>query len=113
MKKLTLIVVAISLLASVNLFAQRETDIEGSKDYSLVSRFSDAVIEWYQVKNFDRYYMLSLRDNKLEPYEINGKITRIQYSSHTIHSVFEIFKSYENALKNAGFEILLTLDKTN
>lgn len=113
MKKVTVIFAVIALMFSANLFAQRTTDIEGSKDYSLVSRFSGSVIEWYQLKNFDRYYMLSLKDNKLEPFEINGKITRIQYSSQPQHSVFEIFKSYENALKNAGFEILLTLDKTN
>ncbi len=57
--------------------------------------------------------MLSLKDNKLDKYEIDGKITRIQYESQKEHSVFEVYKSYETALKNAGFKILLTLDKTN
>ncbi len=104
---------AVVLIISTNLFAQRTRDIKGGKDYPLVSRFSGTVIEWYQVKNFDRYYMLSLKDNKLDRYEIDGKVTRIQYSSQKEHSVFEIYKSYESALKNAGFEILLMLDKTN
>jgi uncharacterized protein YxeA len=67
MKKASVILTAVVIMISTNLFAQRETDIEGSKDYSLISRFSGSVIEWYQLKNFDRYYMLSLRDNKLEP----------------------------------------------
>ncbi len=57
--------------------------------------------------------MLSLKDNKLDKYEIDGKVTRIQYESQKEHSFFEIYKSYETALKNAGFKILLTLDKTN
>jgi len=112
MKKVTLIL-AVALMISTNLFAQRTSDIAGSKDYPLVSRFKGSLIAWYQIKNFDRYYMLSLKDNKLDKYEIDGKITRIQYESQKEHSVFEIYKSYENALKNAGFEILLTLDKTN
>ncbi len=98
---------------STNIFAQKTSDIDGAKDYPLVSRFQGSFIAWEQVKNFDRYYMLSLKDNKLDKYEIDGKITRIQYESQKEHSVFEIYKSYENALKNAGFKILLTLDKTN
>lgn len=113
MKKLTLILAVAALMISTDLFAQRTTDIEGSKDYSLISRFKGSVIEWYQVKNFDRYYMLSLKGNTLDKYEIDGKITRIQFSSQPDHSVFEIYKSYEMALKNAEFDILLTLDKTN
>ena len=113
MKKTTLILVAVASMISTNLFAQKNTDIKGSKDYSMVSRFKDSYIASYQVKNFDRYYMLSLKDNKLDKYEIDGKITRIQYKSQKEHSVFEIYKSYENALKNAGFKILLMLDKTN
>lgn len=113
MKKSVYVLSIIAIMISTNLFAQRTTDIEGSKDYSLVSRFQSSVIEWYQVSKFDRYYMLSLKGSTLDKYEIDGKITRIQYSSQPQHSVFEIFKSYENALKNGGFEILLTLDKTN
>lgn len=113
MKKVTLILVMVTLMISTNLFAQRTNDIKSGKDYPLVSRFKGSFIAWYQVKNFDRYYMLSLKGNTLDKYEIDGKITRIQYESQKEHSVYEIYKSYENALKNAGFEILLTLDKTN
>ncbi len=113
MKKLAFLSLLLSLMVSSSLFAQRTSDTEGSKDYPLVSRFKGSFIEWYQVKNFDRYYMLSLKGNTLDKYEINGKITRIQYVSQPEHSVFEIFKSYETALKNAGFQILLKLDKTN
>lgn len=113
MKKVILILTTISLMISTNLFAQRTSDIEGGKDYPLVSRFSGSIMEYYQLNNFDRYYMLTLKDNKLDKYEIDGKVTRIQYSSQKEHSVFEIYKSYENALKDAGFAILLTLDKTN
>jgi len=113
MKKVTLIFVIVALMFATNLFAQRTTDIEGGKDYPLVSRFKGSVIEWYQNNDFDRYFILSLKDNNLTPYEVNGKITRIQYSTGKEHSVFEISKSYENALKNAGFNILVSLDESN
>lgn len=113
MKKVTLIIVITVLFFSTNLLAQRTTDIEGSKDYPLVSRFKGSVIEWYQNKNFDRYFILSLKDNKISNYEVDGKITRIQYSVGKEHSVFEIYKSYESALKTAGFDILTMLDDKN
>jgi len=113
MKKIALVFVVAAIMISTNLFAQRTSDIAGGKDYPLVSRFQGSYIDWYQEKNFDRYFMLSLKDNNLDKYEIDGKIVRIQYDSQKGHSVFEIYKSYENALKNARFEILLVLDKTN
>jgi len=113
MKKVTLVLVVVALMISTNLFAQRTKDIEGSKDYPLVSRFKGSVIEWYQIRNFDRYFILSLQDNKISNYEVDGKITRIQYSVGKEHSVFEIYKSYENSLKETGFEILTTLNDEN
>ncbi|TRZ47984.1 MAG: hypothetical protein D4S01_11195 [Dehalococcoidia bacterium] len=113
MKKITLIFVVFTMMISTNLFAQKTTDIEGGKDYPLVSRFKSSVIEWYQNKNFDRYFILSLKDHKISNYEIDGKTTRIQYSVGKEHSVFEIYKSYENALKKTGFDILTMLDDKN
>ena len=113
MKKVTLILAVVAMMISTNLFAQRTNDIEGGKDYPLVSRFKGSIMEWYQVRNFDRYFILSLKDNKISNYEVDGKITRIQYSVGKEHSVFEIYKSYENSLKESGFEILTTLNDKN
>jgi len=113
MKKSAFLFSIVALMISTNLFAQKTTDIEGSKDYPLVSRFKGSIIEWYQVRNFDRYFILSLNDNKISNFEIDGKITRIQYSVGKEHSVFEIFNSYENSLKGSDFEILTTLNDKN
>ena len=113
MKKAAYLFASTLFLLSTNLFAQRTTDIEGGKDYPLISRFKGSVIEWQQQKNFDRYFILTLKDNKLTSREIDGKITRIQYSAGKEHSAFEIGKSYENALQNAGFEILTALNEHN
>jgi len=108
-----IILAALAVLLAINLQAQHNKDVSGSKDFPLVSRFDGSIIQWYQHKNFDRYFLLSLKDNKLDRYEIDGEITRIQYASQKDRTVFEIFKSYESALKNHGFKILLELDKTN
>ncbi len=102
-----------ALMAPLALCAQRTADIDGAEDYPLVSRFAGSVIAWYEVKDFDRYYVLSLAGDQLTPNEVEGKITRIQYSAGEGHSVFEISKSYENALKKAGFAITLALDEKN
>ena len=100
-------------MVSTNLFAKQTGDIAGGKDYPLVSRFKDSHIVWHNLKQFDRYYILLLKGNKLHKKEIDGKIIRIQYESQKRHSVFEIYKSYEIALKQGGFKILLTLNKRN
>ena len=113
MKKVTLILGIIALMVSTNLIAQSTSDIDGAKDYPLVSRFQGSVIEWYQIRNFDRYFILSVKDNKISNYEIDGKITRIQYAVGKEHSAFEIYKSYENSLKASGFKILTTLNDKN
>lgn len=42
------VVSAIFLLLVSNVFAQRTTDVENSKDYPLVSRFKGAIIEFYK-----------------------------------------------------------------
>jgi OmpA-OmpF porin, OOP family len=107
------ILMIIFVLISTNAFAQSETDVSGSKDYSLVSRFKGSIIQWYEHKNFDRYYLLELKDHQLSPKEIAGDITRIQYSAGKEHSIFEISTSYKTALQNAGFNITLSLNEQN
>ena len=97
------------LLATSVAFAQDE-DIRGSKDHSLISRFSGSVIIHYEVKKFDKY-ILPLgkldKERKLSKSQrLEGKITRIQYKAPEDRSTLEIYRNYELALKKAGFEIL-------
>ena len=63
MKKLTLILVAVTLLSSSNLFAQRTTDIKGAKDYPLVSRFEGSVIEFYKATKWGTYKLPVFKDD--------------------------------------------------
>jgi len=112
-RKAILLALLLFSVSSIDVLAQSKTDVSGSKDYPLVSRFTGSVIEWFQNKNYDRYFVLSLKDNKISNYEVDGKITRIQYSVGKEHSIFEVSSSYKRALKKSGFEILTTLDDKN
>ncbi len=110
MKRFNVLLIAALLLLPLNLFSQ---DASGTKDVPYLTRFNGSKIIWQEAKNFDRYYLLSLKDDKLNPYEIEGKILRTQYQAGEEHSVFEIYKSYEQALKNDSYKILITLDEKN
>ena len=113
MKKVTLIFTVVALMISTNLFAQQETDVEGSKDHSLISRFPNSVIVVYTQHEFDEYTLpLGNRpeEGKLfKKLNLEGKVTRIQYAGIPKNRSFlEVYRNYENALKNAGFEILFS-----
>ena len=113
MKKVTLILATVALMISTNLFAQRETDVEGSKDHPLISRFPSSVIVVYAQHEFDEYTIpLGNRpeeDKLFKKLNIEGKVTRIQYAGIPKNRSFlEVYRNYEIALKNAGFEILFS-----
>lgn len=113
MKRISLLLVTLLIFSVCTSFAFSAKDVPGSKDYPLVSRFKGSVIQWYQKKNFDKYYLLELKDKQLMPRVVEGRITRIQYTAGREHSIFEIVKSYEAALKDAGFTVFLTLNENN
>ncbi len=95
-------------------------DIEGSQDHPLISRFAGSKILFYHQVQYDEHYLVlgsvewerdadqnlvsTITDGKW----LEGKVTRIQYEAPEGHSTLEIFRSYENALKNAEFEILFS-----
>ena len=105
---------AFVLLLGMNggLSLAHEDDVEGSSDHPLISRFPNSVIIYYEVKEFDEYILpLGELDGERELSEskrLAGKVTRIQYRAPKDRSTFEIYHSYESALKDSGFEILLS-----
>ena len=119
MKKAIFIFTVIALFISTSISGQerRDTDIEGGKDHLLISRFKGSVMEFYEHKNYDLYtIVLGFNENgeANKVVDVEGEITRIQYSSSEDHSVLEIFRNYEIALKNANFNISFSCsDKTS
>jgi len=112
MKKLSLILTIIALLITTNLFAINTTDVKGAKDYSLVSRFSGSVIQYYKMTKWGTYKLPVYKDNKKEPnYDnplvLEGQVQRWQYTTTPDNNPAYVMKNFEAAFKNSDYTILL------
>ncbi|MGD0200839.1 MAG: OmpA family protein [Bryobacteraceae bacterium] len=86
-----------------------QTDVEGSKDHPLVSRYPGSVIDQYSSTEFDEFTLPlgKLKDGVPEKSQhLEGKITRISYAAPAGRSILEVYRNYESALRKAGFAIL-------
>jgi len=86
-------------------------DVEGSKDYPMISRYPGSVIRDYLQREFDEFTLplAKLVDgNFTKSQHLEGKVTRIVYAVPQGRSVLEVFRNYQGALKKAGFETLYT-----
>jgi outer membrane protein OmpA-like peptidoglycan-associated protein len=111
MKRTCLISMIVALMISPNLVAQRTMDVEGGKDYPLVSRFEGSIIEYYKVAKWDSYPIpVSLTDNQFhwkEPLPLEGKVIRIQYSAAPDNNPAYVLKNFESAFNKAGFKVIM------
>jgi OOP family OmpA-OmpF porin len=86
--------------------------VEGSKDHPLVTRYPGSVIEEYRFGEFDELTLPLGKTNDdgvpTKSQHLEGKITRINYAAPAHRSILEIYRNYESALRNGGFEILFT-----
>ncbi|MCL0037832.1 DUF4892 domain-containing protein [Thermodesulfovibrionales bacterium] len=119
MSKVLVYLLGVLLLTASVAYAHGK-DVEGSKDHPLISRFAGSIIKYYDVKQFDEYTLplgkvvrefdergetvFVLKESK----RLEGKVTRIFYEAPKGRSTLEIYRSYESALKKAGFEILFS-----
>jgi OOP family OmpA-OmpF porin len=85
-------------------------DVAGSQDHPLVSRFPGSVIMKYRSADFDRFEMplgkATAKDEFTEVRPVEGKMTWIAYRIPRERSTVEVERSYAEALRKAGFEIL-------
>lgn len=89
-------------------------DLKGSKDHPLISRYPGSLIMDYVQKEYDEFTLPlgKATGGKFERSQhLEGKITRIRYQAPAGRSVLEVFRNYEAALKQAGFETLFTCAK--
>lgn len=77
-------------------------DVKGSSDHAMVSRFPGSVIKAYKYDDFDEY-KIPTANNYKSSNPVEGKVTKIRYSSKADDSPAKIFRSYGKALKKAGF----------
>lgn len=86
-------------------------DVPGSQDHRLISRYEGSVIIDYETKDFDDYELLlgpnsGKAKNLDKGQRLEGAVTKIRYLAPKGRSTLEVYRNYENALKQAGFEIL-------
>ena len=89
----------------------QDSDIEGSKDHPLVSRYPGTVITEYHVATYDEFNLpLGKSEGQAlaKSQHLEGKVTRIAYNAPSGRTVLEIYRNYESALTRAGFQILYT-----
>jgi outer membrane protein OmpA-like peptidoglycan-associated protein len=82
-------------------------DVAGSRDHELVPRFEGSRIVDYEAREFDalRVALGPVRGSELEASEsLEGRLTRIRYRAPAGVSSLQLFRSYEQALADAGFE---------
>jgi len=126
MKKVTVILVIVALMFSINIFAQKplpQKDKVGSKDYVGISRYKNAIIHEYNTINYtDFYFGLAepVRKNFLghgtffkKYIEVNGKLMNIEYLISSDKGVLKVYENYKNALTIAGYTILYTEHNKN
>ncbi len=92
-------------------------DVTDSRDHPLLSRFPGSFIRFYQYRDYDEF-ILPLSElteaDFAEGYQeyaekdlrLEGRLTQYFYMIPDRHSPLEIFRNYEQALKDNGFEIV-------
>ena len=100
----------------------RQADVKDSADHPLVARYKDSEIRRYSVDKFNEYTLIAGPTRKGDsgpasavserPMPLEGKVTHLIYRAPPDRSSLEVFRNYEEALKNAGFETLFICSRT-
>jgi len=101
-------------------FAQL-SDVKGSKDHPMVSRYAGSVIIGYDFRKFDEFVIplgaLKRAENQSDfelskSLRVEGRATRILYAGPPGRSALEIIRNYELELTKSGFQSLYTCAET-
>lgn len=93
------------------------TDVTGSRDHALISRYTGSIILGYDVRDFDALTLplgRQVSDPKTgvpslaKSQTLEGKVTRILYASPEGRSTLDVLRNYQQSLTKAGFETLFT-----
>ena len=99
-------------------FAQSTTALPGATDPPMISRFKGSIIVGQEKKDFDSYRLPlgtpteiprgAMDDKFTKQQDLEGKVTRTMYFAPPNSSILLVQRSYENALKQAGFQTLFS-----
>mgnify|MGYP000529533775 CR=1 FL=1 len=109
MKNLTFILIIIWITIP-NISSAREP----LTDHALISPYEGSIIKRKSTQEFDKYDAFTGMDKsgkKPTGLSLTGKITKILYTKPKERSILEVFRNYQNAVKQAGAEILYTCNQ--
>ena len=112
MRKLNFLFIIGALIISSSTFAQRTTDIDGSKDYPTISRFEEAIIEFYKETKWGSYKLPVSDKGTIDwsnPMALAGKVTRIQYTVSKDNNSEFVLHNYKAGFTKSGYEILIAI----
>ena len=107
--KLAWSVLAASFAFLPGLVRTQGQDMEGSKDHPLVSRYPGSYIVKYVQKEFDEFELplgKAVNEKPTKSQHLEGKVTYVYYEAPKSRSELEIYRNFEGALKQAGFQTL-------
>ncbi len=85
-------------------------DLDGSADHPLLSRFPGSTIVAYDQRTHDQTFIPTQADLESGNW-VAGRVTWIAYQAPDNSSVLQLYRNYEKALMNAGFETAFTCRK--
>jgi outer membrane protein OmpA-like peptidoglycan-associated protein len=103
------------VFSTFSTFAQ-QADSPGSGDHPMVTRYEDSFIDGYGIEEWDEFRLPlgpavwnEERERVPEVHKmLQGQITRILYRGPAERSTLEIIRNYQDALEEAGFEVLFS-----
>ncbi|MFW6140907.1 MAG: OmpA family protein [Acidobacteriota bacterium] len=105
----------LTLILSPYLFSQDEI-----KEHPALSKYEGAEFAASHIKDYAPYVLGTANQEELDEefrghgtyfsdyIDLEGKLIRIQYRLPKSEGLFKVFKNYENALKEAGYQVLFT-----
>lgn len=101
--------VAALLLAGASVIAHAgryDTDLPGAVDHPLISRYAGSMLYLHGGENYGPAKALVAGSKGVEIEQLEGKLTNRIYWAPAGRAPLEVFRNYEEALRQAGFEIL-------
>jgi len=119
MRRTLLVLAALALAPLVHADMPAKDTIKNGKDHPLLSRFTDARLVGYGVKEFDEVTLPAgkriANKNGQPTFEdavpLEGKYTRIAYNYPATRSAVEVMRNYQAALEKAGLKTVFTCVK--
>ncbi|GAA4446088.1 OmpA family protein [Ravibacter arvi] len=111
MKSIHIFAIAFTILAQLHVSAQ--SDLPGSKDHELLSRFQGSHIVGYSQKEFEAFTYPAAAglvdyDKLKNPALAEGALTFIEYQAPAGVTATQVFRTYQTQLEKAGFRIIFS-----